>query len=468
MVGVVLDGRYRVEARLARGGMSTVYTGTDLRLDRTVAIKIMSSTLDGNPEFVGRFAREARAAARLSHVNVVGVHDQGADAGHVFLVMELVRGRTLRDLLREHGRLSPELAVAICEPMLAALAASHRAGLIHRDVKPENVLLADDGVVKVADFGLARALADLSATSVNSLVMGTPAYVAPEQITRGVTSPRTDVYSTGIVLFEMLTGGPPYAGESSVSTAYRHVHDDVPSPRTVAPGVPRELADLVVRATRRSPADRPADAAVFLARLHDARTAAHLRRVAIPPRLPAGDRAPSCTWRAPVDDQSTKVHRPAVDAAERRPASTRPAPTTPITTATATATIDRGSGQSDRPENGVRARSDGAHPTLLRAAAPSARETGQGLAGAAPPDLSSFAAPYDEVRRHRRRFLVGLTLLLVLALVAGLGGWWLGRGRFTTVPKLSDLTTSEPQVITHRGRIAYALLLPPIVPGGPP
>ncbi|MGI8867526.1 MAG: protein kinase domain-containing protein, partial [Mycobacteriales bacterium] len=277
LVGVVLDGRYRIESRLARGGMSTVFTGTDLRLDRSVALKVMDAQLAGDPQFAGRFARGARAAARLSHVNVVAVHDQGEDAGHAFLVMELVRGRTLRDLIREHGRVSPELAIAITEPVLAALAAAHRAHLVHRDIKPENVLLGDDGVVKVADFGLARALADLSSTAENSAVMGTAAYVAPEQITRGATTPRTDVYSTGIVLFEMVTGRAPFAGGSSVSTAYRHVHEDVPAPSARVAGLPRALDALVVRATRRDPAARPADAAEFLARLHDARHAAGLR-----------------------------------------------------------------------------------------------------------------------------------------------------------------------------------------------
>src|SRR5262249_44826035 len=174
--------------------MSTVYTGTDLRLDRTVAIKVMAPALAGSPAFVQKFIREARAAARLSHLNVVSVYDQGADGGHVFLVMELVRGRTLRDLLAG-GPLPPPLAGPICEAVLSALAAAHRALLVHRDVKPENVLLSAEGVVKVADFGLARAIASASTTTQTGVVMGTVAYVAPEQVTRGSADARSDVYS---------------------------------------------------------------------------------------------------------------------------------------------------------------------------------------------------------------------------------------------------------------------------------
>jgi serine/threonine protein kinase/beta-lactam-binding protein with PASTA domain len=264
LVGRVLDGRYRVEARIARGGMATVYRALDTRLDRVVALKVMHQLFAENDQFVARFIREAKSAARLSHPNVVAVYDQGEDAGYVFLAMEYVQGRTLRDLLRERTRLAPTDALSILEPVLAALSAAHAAGLVHRDVKPENVLLADDGRVKVADFGLARAAANLEATSATSLI-GTVAYLAPEQVIRGIADPRSDVYAAGIVLFEMLTGRQPYDGETAISVALRHAHEDVPAPSSFVSGVAESVDLLVARATARDADRRPHDAGAFLA-----------------------------------------------------------------------------------------------------------------------------------------------------------------------------------------------------------
>jgi eukaryotic-like serine/threonine-protein kinase len=266
LVGRLLDGRYRVESRLAQGGMSTVYLALDTRLDRTVALKVMHPGLAADPDFVARFSREAKSAARLTHPDVVAVYDQGRDGGEVFLAMEYVEGRTLRDLLRERGRLTPAEALGVLEAVLAALGAAHRAGLMHRDVKPENVLLADDGRVKVADFGLARAVtATASSTMTRGLIIGTVAYLSPEQVERGISDARSDVYSAGILLFEMLTGRKPYDGDSPIHVAYRHVHEDVPLPSTGTPGIPSAVDELVARATRRDPAERPADANAFLA-----------------------------------------------------------------------------------------------------------------------------------------------------------------------------------------------------------
>jgi beta-lactam-binding protein with PASTA domain/tRNA A-37 threonylcarbamoyl transferase component Bud32 len=274
LVGQLLDGRYRVGRRHARGGMATVYEAHDNRLDRTIALKVMHPSLAEDEEFVSRFIREARSAARLSHANVVAVYDQGADQGHVYLAMEMVRGRTLRDLMRERGNLSPRQALEVMEPVLAALGAAHAAGLVHRDVKPENVLLSDDGRVKVADFGLARAVTGATNHSTTSgVLMGTVAYLSPEQVTKGTADPRSDVYAAGILLFELLTGSKPYDGETAIQVAYRHVHDDVPPPSTLVPGLAAELDHLVARATNRVPDQRPADARVFLAEVSSARRA---------------------------------------------------------------------------------------------------------------------------------------------------------------------------------------------------
>jgi serine/threonine-protein kinase len=308
LVGRSLEGRYRILEPIAKGGMSTVYAAVDERLDRLVAVKVMSAALSADPAFTDRFAREARAAARLTHLNVVSVYDQGQETGpdgHVFLVMELVEGRTLRDLLRERGRLSPAEAVSIMEPVLSALAAAHRAGLVHRDVKPENILLSDDGVVKVADFGLARAVESDAAATRTGLMMGTVAYCAPEQISEGRADPRSDVYAAGVVLFELLTGAPPYKGDSAMNVAYQHVHSRVPAPSSRVKGIPSEIDEIVVTATDSDPAGRPADAGALLAEIADVRGELRLPVVPVPPRDRTRGRAVRHDSRTRTPDAAT-------------------------------------------------------------------------------------------------------------------------------------------------------------------
>ncbi|GAB3196729.1 Stk1 family PASTA domain-containing Ser/Thr kinase [Nocardioides hungaricus] len=269
MTGRVLDSRYRIGPRIARGGMASVYEATDLRLDRTVAVKVMHPGLGDDDEFAARFVREARAAARLSHPHVVAVYDQGDDHGTVFLSMELIDGITLRDVIRKEAPMPPARALALLEPVLSALAAAHRAGLIHRDVKPENVLIADDGRIKVADFGLARAVsADTQHTATGGVLIGTVSYLAPELVVDGRADARADVYAAGVVLFELLTGVKPHEGESPIQVAYKHVHEDVPAPSTLVPGIPAYVDALVARATARDRSSRPADAAVLLHQVH--------------------------------------------------------------------------------------------------------------------------------------------------------------------------------------------------------
>ena len=260
----MLDGRYLVRSRVARGGMATVYAGHDTKLDRAVALKVMHANLADDEGFVRRFVDEAKNAAALSHPNVVAMYDQGTDQGRVFLVMEYVAGRTLRDLLTERGRLGPREALRILRPMLAALGAAHRAGLVHRDVKPENVLLAADGQVKVTDFGLARAETASRQTKTGMLI-GTVAYLAPEQVLWGDADARADVYATGIMLFELLTGYQPYQAGTPLAVAYKHANETVPFPSSVIPGLPPQLDALVAGATDRDPARRPSDAERFRA-----------------------------------------------------------------------------------------------------------------------------------------------------------------------------------------------------------
>nr|WP_042181278.1 Stk1 family PASTA domain-containing Ser/Thr kinase [Kibdelosporangium sp. MJ126-NF4]CEL14929.1 Probable serine/threonine-protein kinase pknL [Kibdelosporangium sp. MJ126-NF4]CTQ96441.1 Probable serine/threonine-protein kinase pknL (EC 2.7.11.1) [Kibdelosporangium sp. MJ126-NF4] len=308
-MATLLEQRYRVDAPLARGGMSAVYRGMDTRLERPVAIKVMDHRFAEDRSFVDRFEREARAAASLHHPNVIAVHDQGFDGDHVFLVMELVDGGTLRDLLTERGRLTVPLALSVLEPVLSALAAAHQAGLVHRDVKPENVLIGKQGTVKVGDFGLVKAMASGNNTS-HSVILGTVAYLSPEQVTTGATTARGDVYSAGILLYEMLTGTPPYIGDTPLSVAYRHVNDDVPPPSLVAPGIPQALDELVLRATRRDPAARPADADAFLREVEQVRLAIGAPLVPIPASAHGMKTSPSLPGDVPTQ-QTVPVRNPA-------------------------------------------------------------------------------------------------------------------------------------------------------------
>lgn len=270
LIGHVLDGRYRVDARIAVGGMATVYRALDTRLDRVLALKVMHPSLVTDQVFVSRFIREARSAARLSHPNVVGVFDQGTDGTHVYLAMEYVDGCTLRDVLRERGALQPRAALDVLEPMLAALGAAHRAGLVHRDMKPENVLIGDDGRVKVADFGLVGAVDGQTSTNTDSL-LGTVSYLAPEQIEHGVSDTRTDLYACGVMLYEMLTGSRPHSGGTPAQVLYQHLQTDVAAPSALVPGLAPELDALVARAAARDPQRRPADAVALLSETRAAR-----------------------------------------------------------------------------------------------------------------------------------------------------------------------------------------------------
>jgi serine/threonine protein kinase, bacterial len=259
LVGAVLDGRYRVEGIIATGGMSAVYRGLDTRLDRPVAIKVMESRYAVDQQFLTRFQREARAVARLKDPGLVAVYDQGVDGHHPFLVMELVEGGTLRELLRERGPMPPHAVAAVLRPVLGGLAVAHRSGLVHRDVKPENVLISDEGEVKIADFGLVRAVAEAKITS-DSVILGTAAYLSPEQVSSGDATPRSDVYGCGILIYELLTGGTPFCGDSPLAVAYARMDTDVCPPSTVIRGVPTQFDDLVRHATARNAAERFADA----------------------------------------------------------------------------------------------------------------------------------------------------------------------------------------------------------------
>jgi serine/threonine protein kinase/beta-lactam-binding protein with PASTA domain len=263
LVGRVLNGRYLIDQRIARGGMATVYRATDQRLDRTVAIKVMHRNMGDEADFLERFNREAKAAARLNHRGVVSVYDQGSDHDATYLVMEYIPGHTLRDVLRAEAPMPPDRSLGILADILIALAAAHAAGIIHRDIKPENVLITPDGDVKVADFGLARAVSTAT-TAPGGALIGTVSYIAPEIVLNERADARSDVYACGAMLYEMLTGAKPHGGDTPIQVAYKHVHEDVGAPSAAQPGIPDYIDALVARATARDRNQRPADARVLL------------------------------------------------------------------------------------------------------------------------------------------------------------------------------------------------------------
>lgn len=271
--GEIIDGRYQLTRVVGSGGMATIYAAIDLRLDRQVAVKVMHSHLAQDEQFVSRFIREAKAAASLSHPNIVAVLDQGWNQGGapcVFIVMELIEGATLRDYIIEQGALSAERALSIITPVASALAAAHKLGIVHRDIKPENILVSKEGRIKIADFGLARgALLGNTMTAESSVILGSVSYLSPEQVQRGVADARSDIYSLGIVLFEILTGQKPYQGEDPVQVAIKHVNERVPAPSTIKPGLSIEMDQLVLSTTDIDPDKRPRDAVILLEKLRE-------------------------------------------------------------------------------------------------------------------------------------------------------------------------------------------------------
>ena len=264
MLGKVLEDRYSVDELIARGGMATVYRGTDLRLGRTVALKVLGGVLVNDPDFVERFTQEARATAALTHPNVVAVHDQGISDGFPFLVMEFVQGRTIREIMAQSGPFTSAHALEIISAVLAGLSSAHDAGFVHRDIKPENVLITNDGHIKVTDFGLARVISDTPVSdSTGAVLLGTMAYLSPEQVQQLAVDQRSDVYSCGILLYEMVTGLVPFTGTSPLDVAYQHVNSSVSAPSSIQPDVPPAVDHLVLAATRKSPAERIQSAREF-------------------------------------------------------------------------------------------------------------------------------------------------------------------------------------------------------------
>ena len=396
LTGRMLDRRYQVRSRIAHGGMATVYLATDTRLDREVALKVMHADLARDADFVGRFIGEAKSVARLSHPNVVGVYDQGADGQYLYLAMEYVPGRTLRALLRERGWLPWQEALSVMDPVLAGLAAAHQAGIVHRDVKPENVLITTDGRVKVVDFGLARASAAVGNTRAG-VIIGSVSYIAPEQVTGALTDARTDVYAAGVMMFEMLTGRVPFTGDSPLAIAYAHVNSDVPVVSTVVGGIPPSVDRLVRAATSRDPQLRPPDAGVFL------RVARSVRGIREPAEQPAA------AWAVPAAAGAAPY-----GAGPDDPGSAAPGSRTMV--------VDAGYPGYGGPGGPYDGDGDGA-----------------GRHRGAAQDDGGGREPFLQRWLFSRRLVY---VLAALALLLGLGGgaWWLNSGRYTAVPSVGKLS----------------------------
>ena len=271
--GELIDGRYQLISQIAQGGMASIYSAIDTRLDRKVAVKIMHPHLAQDEAFVNRFIREAKAAAALTHPNAVSVQDQGWNTNGVpavFIVMEMVEGHTLREYLDESGKFGVAQTLQYLTAILGALAAAHKLGIIHRDIKPENILISNDGRIKIADFGLAHgALIGSTLTAESSVVLGSVSYLSPEQVQRGISDSRSDVYSTGILAYELLVGEKPFSGDSPIQIAYMHVNNRVPRVSQSRSDIPKELDDLIYSATSTNPDERPRDAGIFLNAIQD-------------------------------------------------------------------------------------------------------------------------------------------------------------------------------------------------------
>ncbi|WP_051048030.1 Stk1 family PASTA domain-containing Ser/Thr kinase [Rhodococcus sp. AW25M09] len=410
----MLDRRYRIDAPIARGGMSTVYRGLDTRLDRPVAVKIMDPKFAEDPQFVQRFEFEARAVARLSHPGLVAVYDHGRDGEHAFLVMELVEGGTLRELLRERGPMPPHAAVAVVRPVLEALAVAHRAGLVHRDIKPENILISDDGDVKIADFGLVRAIAASTVTS-SSVILGTAAYLSPEQVTTGSASASSDVYGVGVVLFELLTGRTPFTGDTSLSIAYQRIDNDVPLPSTVIAGVPPQFDEVVERATVRAPEHRYRNADDMARALRGAAAALALPDYRVPAPKRSAEHLTSLGAGAPTTVAGDRPQSARTQVVQDSPPPQDGVQHTRAVTSPTSRGVEYGEEHSDAPP-----------------------------AGPPPSERGHYRFPDFESDRHRSRRAIVIWLLVValLAVLVGFGGWWMGSGRYTAVPMVDGLDTT--------------------------
>lgn len=449
LIGSTIDGRYLVLSRVAHGGMSTVYLAKDLRLDRNIALKILPPHLATDSEFIERLRREAQSAASLSHPHVVQIHDHGVGPQHAYLVFEFIDGYTLRDVINQHGPLSPRQALDLLDPVVEGLAAAHNAGLLHRDVKPENVLISRQGWVKIGDFGLSRAVT----TSTNTRnLLGTVGYIAPELARGQGGDARSDIYSAGIMLYELLTGVQPFRNSNAVAVVMSHVQDEVPAPSLSVPGLAPVMDELVRCMTEKDPDHRHANGAALLEDLR------HIRQTLTATELDFGSAAgagtPTASASAPAQVNAARLNAARDNAALQDaagPGATEVVPaisaqpqdaTTVVNTPNFPTSVLPPSRKLYAEDPFEESYDDGQTPPMP---APSKRQS----AAAAKARTKAAATPRKTLgpAKPRRRALLWILLVLLLGAIAGTAGWYLalGPGALATVPNVHNKSVVQAQ-----------------------
>ncbi|AZA11784.1 Stk1 family PASTA domain-containing Ser/Thr kinase [Corynebacterium gerontici] len=450
--GDLLDARYRIEAPIARGGMSTVYRCLDIRLGRLVAAKVMHQHFVDDPVFRQRFQREARSMAQLSHPCLVGVYDFSADHDEVFLIMELITGGTLRELLAERGPMPPHAATAVMRPVLTGLSVAHSAGMIHRDLKPDNVLINADHRVKLADFGLVRAASKAQATS--NQIVGTVSYLSPEQVTGEELTPASDVYSAGIMLFELLTGTTPFGGDTQLAHAYARLDHDVPAPSSRIAGVPSLVDHLVATATARNPEDRFSDAEEFLQALEDVAAELALPAFKVPVPQDAAAHRASASMSAPIgptdllttdlpreEDPTTIVNEPFHNY-DATPQSDE------------TSILPGGSVEEDlhtRQFEPVQPETAALDPQPPIAPLPAPVQQASPAYPQRPqePAIRQPASSPPVTNRSPWKFAVWAILVLFITAGIAIGAWWFGSGRYGEIPQVLGMDQVNAAAVTQ-------------------
>ncbi|MCI5826517.1 MAG: PASTA domain-containing protein [Arcanobacterium sp.] len=474
LLGTLVDGRYRIDALLARGGMASVYRGTDMRLQRAVAVKFIHPHLAQQPDFTERFIREARAAAALSNPHIVNVHDQGvlssAQGERAYIVMELVEGPDLRSELTTHGSFTLGVALDITRQVLIALAAAHRKGIVHRDVKPENILLTESiptahplapptFVAKVGDFGLARVVSDATSSHSGQL-LGTVAYIAPEIVKGGNSAAPADIYAVGIMLYELIAGRQPFTGESPVAVAYAHVNEPMPRLSTLADWIPAHIDSLIAALTAKDPQQRPADGGTALALVEQATAALPpselLRRIPVFPTRPR--KVPTKvaeTASAPIQPTAalpggahlvgTPLSAPGVPTPSRNATEISPGVSAAQTQRyEATSSSGTGASSTSAPKT-----SETLSTPNASGGAESLSSSGTINAPSAPrtaTTLETFTPSQQQrPRRSKKPFVLAALIVAVLGALGGGGYWWFtaGPGLRVPIPSVAGKTLQQ-------------------------
>lgn len=477
-IGTTLDGRYLIEARIADGGMSTVYRAMDTRLHRTVAVKVLHAHMASDPAVLDRFTAEAIISAGLNHANIVEIRDHHVSADAAYLVMEYVRGLNLRELLAERGRFTPRQALAMLQAICTGLSVAHQEGIVHRDMKPANVLIADDGSVKVADFGLARAA---SAHTNATTFFGTAAYISPELAVGDPADERSDIYAVGIMAYELLTGVQPFTSESAYGLAFKHINDRVPAPSELVPGLSSELDELVAYCTNKDPEDRPQNASFLLSDLKQIQGSLTAGQLDLGSETLGGIKdliPPAATPHTTVHDRLAQAQQRRDSLAESAAAAMSVAMGEPTQAITSGAGIDATQALGNRQSAGgpqettvLKSNPDQTSVLATRPAASGGAAHGSGNTGQLPAVAAPTQRPLSARRAKRnakaadlawkkdaqipthqlapkmrtgRKWLIGVLLTLLAVLLAGTAFFFgMGPGSPFTIPQLANVSSAQ-------------------------